>query len=166
MLFISTTTFVGFYYSQLLHDRPKHIRYLKNTLQLLEAEMMYSKKPLQEVFRILSIQSPTPLQSLFKNLEQRMDHNDNNEDFYIIWAEEISKMKKKTALSTSVQDILMQFGKTLGQHDLIQQQKQIVLTQTHLQRELENAEEQAKTYGNMARSLGILSGVFIVLLLI
>ncbi len=166
MFFISTTTWFGFYYSKLLHDRPKHIRYLKNTLQILEAEMMYSKQPLQEVFRILSIQSPVPLQSLFMNLYQRMDHNRTNEDFYMIWAEEIRKIKDQTALSTSDQDILMQFGKTLGQHDLIQQQKHIALTQTHLQRELENAQEQAKTYGNMARSLGVLSGVFIVLLLI
>lgn len=166
LLFISMTTWFGFYYSKQLHDRPKHIRYLKSTLQILEAEMTYSKQPLQEVFRILSIQSPAPIKTLFFDLHKRLDNNPNNEDFYKIWTEVIEKSRVKTALGISEQDILIQFGKTLGQHDLKQQQKHITLTQTHLQRELEIAQEQAKTYGKMARSLGILSGVFIVLLLI
>lgn len=166
LLFISMTTWIGFHYSKQLHDRPKHIRYLKSTLQILEAEMTYSKHPLQEVFLILAIQSPSPIQSIFSALHKRMENNHDNEDFNTIWTEEIEGIRYKTALGKNEQDILMQFGKTLGQHDLLQQQKSIILTQTHLQRELEVAQEQAITYGKMARSLGVLSGVFIVLLLI
>lgn len=164
LLFISMTTFIGLYMSKQLHDRPKHIRYVKSTLQMIEAEMMYSQHPLQEVFRILSSQAPEMIQPFFARLYQRMKLNEV--DFYHIWEEEVAILQYDTALGKSEYEILVQFGKTLGQHDLIQQQKNIALTQTHLQRELENAQEQASTYGQMVRGLGVLSGLFIVLLLI
>lgn len=164
LLFISMTTCIGLYVSKQLHDRPKHIRDVKSTLQIVEAEMMYSQHPLQEVFRILAAQAPVPIQSFFSRLYKRMDLPD--EHFYTIWEEETIKLRSETALGKNEQEILLQFGKTLGQHDLIQQQKNIALAQTHLQRELEVAQEQASTYGHMARGLGVLSGLLIVLLLI
>ncbi|HLR15605.1 MAG TPA: stage III sporulation protein SpoIIIAB [Bacillota bacterium] len=166
LLFISVTTWFGFYYSKQLYNRPKHIRYLKSTLQILEAEMMYSKLPLDEVFRILAKQAPPPIESIFMDLYTRMQNNQNHVDFYTMWAEEMNKVTEKTALGRNEYEILLQFGKTLGQHDLAQQQKNILLTQTHLQRELEMAQEQAGTYGKMAKSLGVLCGIFVVLLLI
>lgn len=158
------TTCIGLYVSKQLHDRPKHIRYLKSTLQMVEAEMMYSQHPLQEVFRILAIQAPAPIQSFFARLDQRMEMQEDH--FYTIWQEEMVELRSETAIGKNEQDILLQFGKTLGQHDLIQQQKNIALAQTHLQRELEVAQEQASTYGHMARGLGVLCGLLIVLLLI
>lgn len=160
------TASIGMYVSKQLHDRPKHIRYLKSTLQILEAEMMYSKHPLQEVFRILATQAPPPIHSMFEGLYIRLRDNPENDEFYTIWKEEMDTLSNRTALGKNDQEILLQFGKTLGQHDLIQQQKNIALAQTHLQRELEVAQDHAITYGKMARSLGILSGLLIVLLLI
>lgn len=166
LLFISVTTLSGFAYSKQLYNRPKHIRYVKSALQILEAEMAYSMLPLEDVFRILAHQAPSPINIIFMNLYRRMRSNQNHLDFYTMWEEEINKISEKTALGGNEQEILLQFGKTLGQHDLIQQQKSILLTQTHLQRELETAQEQARTYGKMAKSLGVLCGIFVVLLLI
>lgn len=166
LLFISMTTWFGFYYSKQLYNRPKHIRYVKSSLQILEAEMMYSQLPLEEVFRILSKQAPSPIKAIFMDVYTSMQNNQSNVDFYTMWAKEMSRISDKTALGKNEYEILLQFGKTLGQHDLIQQQKNILLTQTHLQRELEMAQDQATTYGKMAKSLGVLSGIFVVLLLI
>ena len=72
---------------------------------------------------------------------------------------------KRSALKPSDQEILAQFGRNLGQHTLTQQQKHIQLTIQYLQRQLEEAEEQKKRYESMTKSIGVLIGLFIVILL-
>ncbi|MDY0396470.1 hypothetical protein RWE15_21815 [Virgibacillus halophilus] len=50
LLLLSTTTWAGFEWSKRLSDRPKHIRQLINALQILEAEIVYSQRPLKDAF--------------------------------------------------------------------------------------------------------------------
>ena len=46
-----------------------------------------------------------------------------------------------TSLKRSEYEILVQFGETLGKHDRMTEQKQIILTLTHLEREEEDARD-------------------------
>ena len=69
-------------------------------------------------------------------------------------------------MTKSELEILIQFGRTLGQHDLEQQQKQIQLTLHHLDRELHEALEVGDQYQKMARGMGILSGLLVIILII
>ncbi len=87
-------------------------------------------------------------------------------DFDQLWVACVNDYIEQSSLSASEQEILLQFGRTLGQHDFTQQQKHIQLTIKHLERELEDARDDQERYGKMARNLGFLMGLFIVLLLI
>lgn len=60
---------------------------------------------------------------------------------------------------------MKQFGETLGRHDRISQQKQILLTLAHLEREEVDAHEKQAKYERMAKSLGFLSGLLLIILL-
>ena len=60
---------------------------------------------------------------------------------------------------------MKQFGETLGRHDRISQQKQIMLTLTHLEREEADAIQAQATYEKMVKSLGFLSGLLLIILL-
>lgn len=164
LLIIGITTWVGLEWSQKLNKRPAHIRQLKNALQILEAEILYSQLPLQDAFITIAKQIPQPIRSLFECLGKDMEGNQI--DFLHLWDKNIRQLIDVSALGENEQEILQQFGRTLGQHDFNQQQKHIHLTVTHLDRELEDARDNQYRYGKMARNLGFLSGVFIVLLLI
>ncbi len=59
-----------------------------------------------------------------------------------------------------------QFGETLGQHDRESQQKHIRLCITHLEREEEEAKALQPQYEKMIKSLGVLAGLLIVILLL
>jgi stage III sporulation protein AB len=61
---------------------------------------------------------------------------------------------------------MKQFGETLGRHDRFSQQKQIMLTLTHLEREEGNSIESQAKYEKMVKSLGFLSGLLLIILLI
>ncbi|WP_163969970.1 stage III sporulation protein SpoIIIAB [Oceanobacillus halotolerans] len=164
LLFIGTTTIVGFDVSNKLTKRPKHIRQLKNALQILEAEILYSQSPLKDAFTTITKQVPEPTKSFFGELSNRM--NEKNANLYHVWDEAIKELMQNSSLGNNEQEILLQFGRTLGQHDFTQQQKHIQLTVNHLDRELAEARDQQYRYSKMAKTLGVLSGLFIVLLLI
>jgi stage III sporulation protein AB len=60
---------------------------------------------------------------------------------------------------------MKQFGETLGRHDRMSQQKHIMLTLTHLEREEADAIQAQATYEKMTKSLGFLSGLLLIILL-
>ncbi|HAM80267.1 stage III sporulation protein SpoIIIAB [Ornithinibacillus bavariensis] len=164
LLFIGTTTWLGFDWSNRLAKRPKHIRHLINALQVLEAEILYSQLPLHEAFISIAKQIPDPIKAFFQLVAKRME--DNHIDFEVIWEDCVSALIEQSSLGQTEQEILVQFGRTLGQHDFTQQQKHIQLTIRHLERELHDAREEQDKYGKMAKNIGFLAGLFIVLLLI
>jgi len=164
LLILSTTTWIGFEWSNRLVKRPKHIRQLKSALQILEAEMTFSQLPIKDAFFRIGSQIPNPTKSFFLSLGEQMEEEEK--DFYQIWTDSVQKFIQYSCLTESEKEILNQFGRTLGQHDYYQQQKHIQLTLSHLERELEDARDNQFKYSKMAKTLGVLAGLFIVLLLI
>ncbi|HEX6594419.1 MAG TPA: stage III sporulation protein SpoIIIAB [Bacillota bacterium] len=164
LLFLGACSWGGFEWSRKFSKRPQHIRQLKNALQILEAEILYSQLPLQEAFLTISKQTPKPTRTFFYFLSEQM--KDKNKDLIEIWEDAVHEFMEISYIGPNEREILYQFGKTLGQHDFTQQQKHIQLTINHLERELQDARDDDHKYGKMAKSLGFLSGLFIVLLLI
>lgn len=164
LLFLATTTWTGFEWSNQLHKRPVQIRQFKHALQILEAEMLYSQLPLQEAFKNISKQIPEPIQSFFMGLSNLM--SGRNIDFLQVWDNQVMKLLKVSCFNNTDREIIKQFGRTLGQHNYEQQQKHIQLTIKHLDHEMQQARDQQARFGKMAKSLGFLCGLFIVLLLI
>lgn len=164
ILFIGTTSWIGFEWSHRLNTRPKHIRQLKNALLMLEAEIVYSQSPLQDAFSMIANQLPKPVGSFFDMLSK--DMQEEHVDLYRVWEKDVDRLMNVSCLNINEVEIMKQFGRTLGQHDFYQQQKHIQLALSHLDRELEDARENQFRYSKMAKSLGILCGLFIVILLI
>ncbi|MBP1950381.1 stage III sporulation protein SpoIIIAB [Virgibacillus litoralis] len=165
LLFIGTTTLIGFEFSRKLNARPKHIRQMKNALQILEAEILYSQLPLHDAFQTIAKQIPEPTRSFFHRLSRSL-LTEQGVNLYNVWDQHLNDLMKESAFGANEEEILQQFGRTLGQHDFEQQKKHIHLTVKHLDRELEDARDSQYKYSKMAKSLGLLCGLFIVLLLI
>jgi stage III sporulation protein AB len=135
-----------------------------NALQVLEAEILYSQLPLYEAFISIAKQIPDPSKRFFQLIAEKLEGN--HIDFEMIWEECVTTLIAESSLGQNEKEILQQFGRTLGQHDFTQQQKHIQLTIKHLERELHDAREEQDKYGKMAKNIGFLTGLFIVLLLI
>lgn len=120
--------------------------------------------PLHDAFISISRQIPEPSALFFRTVAERIVVSHNH--FESIWEESVLNYIEQSSLGENEREILLQFGRTLGQHDFHQQQKHIQLTIKHLERELEDAREEQERYGKMAKNLGFLTGLFIVLLLI
>lgn len=163
LLIIGATTWIGFIYSFNFDRRPRQIRQLTNALQILETEIKYSQTPLDEAFWLIHNQVPAPTSDLFKKLTNHLTNELTN--FVQLWSEVIEIHVKETSLQKQEKEILLQFGQTLGQHDVIQQEKHLLQTKTHLNHVLQEAIDERKRYSKAAKSLGLLMGLFIALLL-
>nr|WP_279401518.1 hypothetical protein [Piscibacillus salipiscarius] len=90
----------------------------------------------------------------------------SHESLHTIWEQTLNKKWHHTAMKEREKEIIIQFGQTLGIHNLEQQQKQIQLAKAHLQRELGDASEEEKRFSNMFRALGVLFGLLLTLIFI
>src|SRR5690625_4596133 len=118
LLFIGTTTWIGFEWSHRLTMRPKQIRQLKNALQILEAEIVYSHLPLQDAFFNISNQIPEPLKSFFKSLYIRMKKEKNS--LYELWENEIGHLMRNSFIGNILAEILRKIGRSLVKYDMEQ----------------------------------------------
>ncbi|QDP40574.1 stage III sporulation protein SpoIIIAB [Radiobacillus deserti] len=164
LLLLSATTWVGFEFARKLNERPKQIRQLKNALQILEAEILYGQTPIIEACATVSKQLPKPVSWFFASFSK--DLRKQSGDLYEVWQANMNRFWPFASLGKNEREILEQFGRTLGQHDFSQQQKHIHLALTHLDRELEEAIDYQYRYSKMAKSLGVLTGLLVILLLI
>ncbi|MFB1050394.1 stage III sporulation protein SpoIIIAB [Paraliobacillus sp. JSM ZJ581] len=164
LLLLIATTWIGFEIASYLNNRPKQIRQLKSALQTMEAEIVYSHAPLIDAFWHVANQSPEPIAGFFQMLHQQLKEGTN--ELILAWSKAVGNLMNNSALSFDEKEILIQFGQTLGQHDISQQKKYIQLALTHLDRVLEDAVDDQHRYSKMVKSLGFLTGLFIILLLI
>ncbi|MGG5255101.1 stage III sporulation protein SpoIIIAB [Neobacillus sp. SM06] len=160
---LAATTWTGFEASRRFSDRPKQLRLLKSALQSLEAEIMYGHTPLHEAARRLAEQLPNPLSTLFETFSKNL--TDTETTVKEAWEASLKNVWKLTALKQGEFEIMKQFGETLGRHDRFSQQKQIILTLTHLEREEADARDKQAKYEKMVKSLGLLAGLLLVIIL-
>lgn len=163
LLLIATTTWIGFYISHQLSLRTKQLRALIYSIELIEAEMVYSQHSLQNIFLHVKEKTTEPLQTFYSRLAEALTGTVS--DFVTLWNQEVTNLKSQSAFKQNEIDILTQFGKNIGHHHLLQQQKQIKLTSHYLQQELSEAMVQKSKYEKVAKSMGVLVGIFIVLIL-
>ena len=164
ILIIVATTWTGFEAAKHLSERPRQLRQLKSALQSLEAEIMYGHTPLHEAARRLAAQLAKPLSLFFEGFAKKL--TDTETTVKDAWEDSLNEVWKQTAFKQGEFEIMKQFGETLGRHDRFSQQKHIMLTLSHLEREEADAIDKQARYEKMAKSLGFFSGLLLIILLI
>ncbi|MGC4376515.1 stage III sporulation protein SpoIIIAB [Fictibacillus sp. Mic-4] len=161
---LAASTWMGFELAKKVTDRTKQLRNFKVALQSLEAEIMYGLIPLDEAFLHLSEQLHGPTSDFFRMVSEKLTAKSTT--VQQAWDEAINENRHQLALKNNELEILRQFGATLGRHDRQNQQKQIKLALTHLERELSEAKDAQVKYEKMFKSLGFLTGLLLIILLI
>ncbi|KKI93006.1 stage III sporulation protein SpoAB [Bacillus sp. SA1-12] len=163
ILIILATTWAGFEMAKHFSERTRQLRQLKVALLSLEAEIMYGHTSLIIAAQNISKQLPKPLSMFFEDFSKKLvkGHTSVKE----AWEESLQSIWRMTALKQGEFEVLKQFGETLGQHDRISQQKHIKLALSHLQREEADAIDRQNRYERMMKSLGVLAGLLVVILL-
>ncbi|RKN84706.1 stage III sporulation protein SpoIIIAB [Paenibacillus ginsengarvi] len=164
MLILFAGTMIGFAKASVYARRPRQIRGLIQALQRLETEMAYGYTPLPEALQRISSQLEPQLAAMFRMAAEPLLSGEGKtagESF----RDAVHACLKQTALSSNEREILSQMSFTLGISDREDQTKHLRLAVSLLQAEEQTAWEDKRRYEKMWRSLGVLAGAFVVILM-
>lgn len=157
-------TMLGFFQALSLSQRPRQIRQFIQVLQRLETEITYGFTPLPEALRSMAATLTGPLAAMLNQAAEGLAGG-RGETARESWQRAVEDCWSRTAMKSSERDIVSQLGFSLGQSGREDQTKHLRLAISQLQAEEAAASDEQKRYGNMWRSLGLLAGVLIVILM-
>jgi stage III sporulation protein AB len=164
ILVLLAGTLTGWIQARRYAVRPSEIRRLILSLQRLETEIAYGFTPLPEALRRIGAQSREPLNKLYREAADAMEAPRN-------WTARdslhfsLKENWKYTSMKAAEKEVLHQLAFTLGTSDRLHQQHHIQSAVKALEAEEVQALEEQGRYEKMSRSLGLLVGAFIVILI-
>lgn len=162
IVIIASST-LGFALARDCSRRPNELRLLQAMLQMLENEIAFMSNYLSVAFQNISESIKNPVSEIFSNTVVNLkEYNMNASE---AWTLAVEEMKSKISLNREDKEILISFGKMLGNSDSEGQIKNIRLTLNQLKLQEQKAEESKKKNETMYRTLGILGGIALVIIL-
>ncbi|UUZ94307.1 stage III sporulation protein AB [Paenibacillus sp. P25] len=164
VLILLAGTLFGFYQALLLARRPRQIADVIRGLQRLETEIVYGFTPAPEALASVSRAGQGPVSELFRRAGEEIAGS-GGRSVQQIWQHVITLHWRSTSMKTAERDTLIQLGSTLGLTDREDQIKHLRLTVKQLEGEEDVAREDQQKYERMWKSLGVLIGALIVILI-
>ncbi len=164
VLIVASSTLSGFYVAHTYQERPKQLRILQQSLQMLETEIVYASIPLYLAMNHIGERIPSVIKQFFITMSINLQELDGASSFEC-WDKSLQKHFYKTSLKRQDKEILLQFGQTLGISDKEDQIKHIRLTMQSLSTEEALAREEERVYTKLSKNLGVLLGLLIVILI-
>lgn len=160
---ISATSFIGFALAADCSKRPRTLRELQALLQMFENEISYLSNLLSEAFIRIYDNSNVDAAILFRAAASYLQSGGVTAD--IAWEKAVEENASKLSLNNEDKAILVTFGKMLGNSDLEGQLNNIKLVASQLKLQEVKSEEMKRKNEKMYRSLGVLSGLAITIIL-
>ncbi len=164
-LTIAASTMIGLIYSINLSKRPLELLTLCGMMEMLETQLKYFSSILSDAFYEISKSTDSTVSIFFCDASKIMK-NDGNIPAAVAWRESVEKNIKLTSLNKEDMNVLISFGKSLGNTDLEGQIKNIKFIVEQLKIQWSKAESSRKKDEKLYKNLGFLGGLAIVIILI
>lgn len=163
-LIVISSSLVGMGLASQFVQRTKQLRQLQVAMQWLETQIVYGSTPLHIALAHISERIGGEIGNLFSAVAEGL--TDRREaSTRECWDEGIKREWAKTAMKNPEKEVLLHLGQVLGQSNREDQQKHIRLALMSLKSEEQQARDNQQKYEKMCRSLGLLGGLLVVILL-
>lgn len=163
LLLIGAGTGFGLLKARRLADRPAQIRRLVRMLNQLETEIAFGYTPLPEALARIGRHGADPLAALFREAAGRLKEGERA--VADAWGQAVENAWGRTAMKRGEKEVLLTLGHTLGATDRDDQARHLRLAVKQLETLEPDAAEEQRKYEKMWKSLGILGGALIAVLL-
>ena len=165
ILIITATTGGGLLYGMELQHYLEQLLYIRHIVYMLRGELTYSAAPLGELCGRVAGRVKEPYRSWLRAVEQQVE-NRESDAFLKIWMRTIDRYLKELHLKTMHSIQLKELGSCLGQMDGEMQSQSLKLYLDRLELEIEKVREGMGSKKRIGNCLGVMSGVFLVVLLL
>lgn len=139
-------------------NRVWELNKFQNSLVMFKSKLEFTYETINEVFMDIS-------QVIYENKNNIfIDTLNNDKEIYISWNEAIDNSKNNFTVEDK--EIMKMFGKLLGKTDIKGQLSQIELTQRLIEKQIENAEFEKNKNSKLYKTIGIISGMAICIILV
>ena len=154
--------FICFYLGELkaktYENRVLELNKFQNSLVMFKSKLEFTYETIKEVFLEIS-------QIIYENKNNIFINTlKNNKEIYVSWTEAIDN--EKNNFTCEDKEIIKMFGKLLGKTDIKGQLSQIELTQKLIEKQIEKAECEKDKNSKLYKTVGIISGMAICIILV
>ena len=151
---------IGILISKRYVDRVNELKEFKNALNMFKTKIRYTYEPLPEIFTEISQNMDSNISNVFKKASEKMKICPAGE------AWNIALKLEELNINDEDRTVLKNLSKLLGKTDLEGQLNQIEMTSDFLDNQIKNAENEREKSEKMYRTLGMVIGMTIVIILI
>lgn len=162
-LIFFTSTLIGKILSKRFAFRLEELEEIQNSLNIFKSKIKFTYEPLPEIFEELSNTTNSNVSYIFLKAKERM----NEQTADMAWEETMREIEdeKRTNLNSEDVHTLKNLSKLLGQTDVEGQLAQIEITQSFLNAQIKQAEEEKSKNQKLYSKLGTTIGLAIVIIL-
>ena len=157
-----------FLYSRCIYAQFKsYVEYLHQLYQylyMIKGEIAYTRAPMDEIFQHMDTRFAEPIQSFNCNLMKQVETR-NETNFQVIWEKSMELFLTEFHLKEKHKRLVTEFGQQLGQSDYETDIGSMKLILERLHSEIQIEESTMKNKQKLCNYLGIMTGLFIVILL-
>lgn len=163
ILLILIGSYIGFSMSKRFQNRIKQLELCDLLFQRIKVYLEYEKTPTKQLIQNLCENHSFEELIFLKKCSERLEDNIN---FPQAWEQGLEESKMQMALHKEDYEVLKQLCNILGAYEAQAQSNGISMLQKMIKIQQENAIEENKTTGKLYRSLGVLAGIALAILLI
>lgn len=165
VLVILSTSIAGIMYGKEWNEYIDKLVDLRRILQMIQGEMKYKATPLGDVFYDLSRKVREPYKSWLQALSRETELREENQ-FEKIWMKCVDRYLKSLHLKDVHHAKIVEYGVYLGQmdHDTFVQTGQLYIEQ--IDYEIKKLRAVVDSKKRIANCIGVMSGLFIVIILL
>ena len=165
ILIITATTGAGILYGMELQEYLEKLLYIRHIIYMIKGELEYSQAPLSEAFGRISVRVREPYRRWLSAMEKQVE-NREEDAFLKIWMRSVDKYLKELHLKSEQSIQLKELGTYLGQTDGASESRNLQLYLGRLELEIEKVREGMAAKKRIGNCLGVMGGIFLVVLLI
>ena len=159
-----SATILGWYIDRVKILRIEDLEGVKRVLQMIHGEVNYAITPLPMALQEIMDKNHTRINCILKEL-LKLINNKTGENISLLWEKAVKSQSPYLYLEEEDITSLLSFGQTLGYLDKEMQKKNIEITTDYIEGQIKRLEKQQDKNGRLYRSLGILGGCLLCILL-
>ena len=165
LMMVAGTSGYGIWLSGRYGQNLAELEQLRQMIFLLKGQILYANAPLHEAFETVGRRTEGHLAELFVQVAERIGEQ-NGETFCSIWKKQVELLGTETALSAGDRQSLAALGEHLGFLDREMQERNLLLYLEQLDLRIQQMREHKQERCRLYTSLGVMSGLFLAILLV
>lgn len=164
-IIFSTCTIIGYLYGKTFSIRMENLVCLEQCIKMLETEIVYGATPLPEAFANIAKKGNKKVSHIFETIKNDLILH-KREGVYESFLSIKEIFTGELLLKNEDVEILLSLGRVLGTSDRLDQQKNFILILNQIAGNIEEAKIDKNKNEKLYKSLGVIAGTGIIILLI